>query len=97
MENNIFKYATKELSQDAFICWCANWFNDNSNQKLQEMSIELMKLFAGVDVIKSVSICRQFSRDVYIEAKKFSRLSAKQNVRKNINCSRIFEFFEESC
>lgn len=72
MRNNIFDYATGELSQDAFICWCANWFNDNSNQKLQEMSIELMKLFAGVDVIKSVSICRQFSRDVYIEAKKYA-------------------------
>lgn len=72
MKNNIFEYATGELSQDAFICWCANWFNDNSNQKLQEMSIELMKLFAGVDVIKSVSICRQFSRDVYIEAKKYA-------------------------
>ena len=25
--NNMFKYATKELSQDAFICWCINWIN----------------------------------------------------------------------
>lgn len=72
MKNNIFEYATGELSQDAFICWCANWFNDNSNQKLQEMSIELMKLFAGVDVINSFRICRQFSLDVYIEAKKYA-------------------------
>lgn len=70
MKNNIFEYATGELSQDAFICWCANWFNDGSKPRLQEMSVELMKLFAGVDVINSVSICRQFSRDVYIEAKK---------------------------
>lgn len=23
----MFKYATKELSQDAFICWCINWIN----------------------------------------------------------------------
>ena len=22
MKNNIFEYATGELSQDAFICWC---------------------------------------------------------------------------
>lgn len=26
-ENKLFKYATKELSQDAFICWCINWIN----------------------------------------------------------------------
>ena len=26
-ENNLFKYATKELSQDAFICWCINFIN----------------------------------------------------------------------
>ena len=27
MDNNIFKFATKELSQDAFLCWCINWIN----------------------------------------------------------------------
>ena len=27
MENNIFKFATKELSQDAFLCWLINWIN----------------------------------------------------------------------
>lgn len=26
-ENKLFKYSTKELSQDAFICWCINWIN----------------------------------------------------------------------
>ena len=25
--NNIFSFATGELSQDAFICWCLNWIN----------------------------------------------------------------------
>ena len=25
--NNIFTFATGELSQDAFICWCLNWIN----------------------------------------------------------------------
>lgn len=72
MKNNIFEYATGELSQDAFICWCANWFNDDSNPRLQEMSVELMKLFAGVNEIKSVSIYRQFSQDVYIETKRYA-------------------------
>ena len=27
VENNIFNFATNELSQDAFICWCLNWIN----------------------------------------------------------------------
>ena len=72
MKNNIFEYATGELSQDAFICWCANWYNDDSKPRLQEMSVELMKHFAGVDEINSVSICRQFSQDVYIEAQKYA-------------------------
>lgn len=26
--NNIFSFATSELSQDAFICWCLNWINE---------------------------------------------------------------------
>lgn len=29
--NNMFKYATKELSQDAFICWCINWIDSDGN------------------------------------------------------------------
>lgn len=27
MKNNLFTFATSELSQDAFICWCLNWIN----------------------------------------------------------------------
>lgn len=27
MENNLFDFATSELSQDAFLCWCLNWYN----------------------------------------------------------------------
>lgn len=27
MSNNLFSFATKELSQDAFICWSINWLN----------------------------------------------------------------------
>ena len=27
MKNNLFNFATSELSQDGFICWCLNWIN----------------------------------------------------------------------
>ena len=32
VENNIFKFATKELSQDAFICWLVNWINIDNEE-----------------------------------------------------------------
>lgn len=70
MKNNIFDFATSELSQDAFICWCVNWFNDNSKPKLREMAIELIKLFSDVDAISSVKVEKQFSRKVEIDEEK---------------------------
>lgn len=72
MKNNIFEFATGELSQDAFICWCANWFNDDSKPRLKDMSVELMRKFTGIEDIKSVMVCRQFSQDVYIDDKKLA-------------------------
>lgn len=33
MENNIFKFSTKELSQDAFLAWLINWINIPGNEK----------------------------------------------------------------
>lgn len=43
-ENNIFKFATKELSQDAFICWLINWINyEQDNQQLYNKAQELLK------------------------------------------------------
>ena len=31
-DDNLFKYATKELSQDAFLCWLISWYNDNNKK-----------------------------------------------------------------
>ena len=42
--NNMFKYATKELSQDAFICWCINWINSDENYTLGR---DMLKLIVG--------------------------------------------------
>ena len=48
-ENKLFKFATKELSQDAFICWCINWINykkevkgDKKKEKLYKMAIQIL-------------------------------------------------------
>ena len=43
-ENNIFKFATKELSQDAFICWLINWINyKQDNQQLYNKAQKILK------------------------------------------------------
>jgi len=40
MKNNLFSFATSELSQDAFICWCLNWIN-YPNEELYPMAKEI--------------------------------------------------------
>ena len=35
-KNNLFDYATSELSQDAFICWLCNWVNFKDEELSQE-------------------------------------------------------------
>ena len=42
-KNNIFKFATKELSQDAFICWLINWINfKQDNQQLYSKAQKIL-------------------------------------------------------
>lgn len=44
MENNIFKFASKELSQDAFLCWLINGINteDEKSQKISKKFIKMI-------------------------------------------------------
>ena len=71
-ENKLFKFATKELSQDAFISWCINWFNfkdsvkgNKNKEKLTQLSENILeKILINTNVkvkdIKEVSIIRQY-------------------------------------
>ncbi len=47
--NNLFQFATKELSQDAIICWCLNWIH-YPDSKLYPLAIDLFKLLGQTDV-----------------------------------------------
>lgn len=43
--NNIFSFATGELSQDAFICWCLNWINEPDNvttHRYRQLGLDLL-------------------------------------------------------
>lgn len=66
VENNIFSFATNELSQDAFICWCLNWINmpvrDDNASGRQFGSQFLSRLLNGaydVSKVNRVYIFRQ--------------------------------------
>ena len=43
--NNIFKYATKELSQDAFLCWSINWLTEGADNPLYQYGKAMLDLF----------------------------------------------------
>ncbi|WP_311532631.1 PD-(D/E)XK nuclease family protein [uncultured Veillonella sp.] len=66
VENNIFSFATNELSQDAFICWCLNWINmpvrDDNESGRQFGSRFLSRLLNGdydVSSVNQIYIFRQ--------------------------------------
>lgn len=66
VENNIFSFATNELSQDAFICWCLNWINmsvrdDNASGRQFGARLLSRLLNGGYDVsgVNQIYIFRQ--------------------------------------
>ena len=77
-ENNMFKYATKELSQDAFICWCINWINYPEN-KLYKLGEDMLNavLFPEVNDEK---LYPNYSRSEVIDNYYFSEPSADRPI-----------------
>ena len=75
--NNIFKYATKELSQDAFICWCINWINYPESE-LYNLGSDMLNFILvpyknceNLYPIKNLKIVRQFKKmDIVITINK---------------------------
>ena len=69
--NNMFKYATKELSQDAFICWLVNYINTDE-EEYKEVAKDFIELIA--DKIGNVKF-KEYIKDLNKEI---------TNVRKNM-------------
>jgi len=63
-KNNLFQFATSELSQDAMICWICNNYNFQfDNKNLFELSEKVIKYFLGkpnLNIDRDVKIYRQF-------------------------------------
>jgi hypothetical protein len=85
--NNIFNFATSELSQDAFICWFCNWvnFDDNSlsedEKELKSLATEFIEKIIGEKLEdRKVNIKRQYQKiDVLLEIQNKTEFIAKGN------------------
>jgi len=68
-ENNLFRYATKELSQDALFCWLINWINYPESTQYP-VGVATLNLFLGKnkpDTYFNVQVKRQYKKiDVLI-------------------------------
>ena len=85
-KNNIFNFATSELSQDAFICWLCNWVNlDNSElsedeKKLKALATEFIEKMSGEKLEnRKVNIKRQYQKiDVLLEIQNKTEFITKE-------------------
>ncbi len=61
--NNIFDFATKELSQDAVICWMLNWIK-YPKSKLYDLAKDMFSLLGekDVDYTQKIDIKTQFKK-----------------------------------
>lgn len=69
MKPNLFKFATSELSQDAFICWLLEWANPEfKGNLLNEIAIKFIEELSGIgkDTIKEVKVKRQYKKVIDI-------------------------------
>lgn len=65
--NNLFSFATSELSQDAFFCWSLNWLavKEDTDNPYYKYGKAMLDLFLGEykkDTYKEVKVLKQFNR-----------------------------------
>ena len=85
--NNIFNFATSELSQDAFICWLCNWVNFDDNilsedeNKLKLLATEFIEKMLGEKLEdRKVNIKRQYQKiDVLLEIQNKTEFITNEN------------------
>lgn len=65
--NNIFEYATKELSQDAFLCWSINWITEGENHPLYKYGKEILDLFLGNEKLEKYNNVKVYTQYAHID------------------------------
>lgn len=83
--NNIFKYATKELNEYAFICWCVNWIN-YPNNKLYNLGKEMLKeiIFPNVE---DNELYPNYSKNEIMEKYNIFSSEIKDNINEEIKAT----------
>jgi len=95
--NNIFNFATSELSQDAFICWCLNWLNYEDSE-LRALAVDLLKEFGEEDVSdnQEIFIKRQFKKiDILVVFKELNRVYIIEDKVNSSERKKQLEEYEE--
>ena len=65
-KNNLFRFATKETSQDSFFSWVINWFNYKEESKYYKFARDFLKIILPnglvnqIDYVSNIKIIRQF-------------------------------------
>ena len=57
-ETNLFRYATSELSQDAFICWLMSYAkiaNENENPEITKCALDFLHAIPQLSNVKNIS------------------------------------------
>ena len=103
-KNNLFSFATSELSQDAFICWCLNWINypnevlypmakDIFSELLKEKNLEnekvkILRQYKKIDVLV---ILKNSKKAFLIEDKTYTSEYSEQIKRYKENIKNDFK------
>ena len=104
MKNNLFTFATSELSQDAFICWCLNWIN-YPNEELYPMAkdifsnlleekdlenerIEILRQYKKIDVLV---ILKNSKKDELERISSLGRRKIKDSTKEKDSFLSLFE------
>lgn len=80
---NIFRFATSELSQDAFLCWILDWLNvkNHSMRKIGEAFLEIVFKESAIDInlgqLERVHIRQQFEKADIVAVLEFSSSAEK--------------------
>lgn len=97
--NNIFNFATSELSQDAVIAWILNWINEETNSKLYSLAVKLLEsMGVSKDELQSgIRIEQQYKHiDILIIIKAVNKaIILEDKVYTGEHDEQIAKYFEE--